>query len=119
MGGAAFQSIHLMKILLTSILIISATASAFADHTAFVPKSPAAPTVTEVPNSTASVYLPYSRNSARVAPFKSATQNDISNRPASRYPAYTRNNPRSQPTSAHAVSAAGANSQKRSDVNDK
>jgi hypothetical protein len=108
-----------MKILLTSVLIFSATASAFADHTAFVSKSAAAPTVTEVPNSTESLYPPYTRNAAHVSTVKSATQNDVSNRPASRYPAYTRNSPRPQPTSARAVSAAGATSQKRSEVSDK
>src|SRR4051812_7290028 len=110
-----------MKILLATALILSASASAFADHTAFASKAEATPAATESTESKwkTSPYPPYTRNAAHV-PAKSAKQSDASKRPASRYPAYTRNAPHAQPeSSAVAVTAAGATSQKRSEVSDK
>jgi len=110
-----------MKLVLTTAIILSATASAFADHTAFVSKPAVAPVATEVTNSTRapSLYPPYTRNAAHVATVNSAKQTGTSDRPASRYPAYSRNNSHSQPASTPAVSVAGATSQKRSEVSDK
>lgn len=109
-----------MKLLLTTALILAATAPVFADHTDFVPKTADVPAATEATDSKwkSSPYPPYTRNAAHV-PAKPAKQADAAKRPASRYPAYSRNNPHAQPTQPTAVSAAGATSQKRSEVSDK
>ena len=84
-----------MKRFLTSVLILSATASAFADHTAFVPKPAASPVVKSTNSARMpSRYQPYTRNQPHFERAKPAMQNEASNQPSSRYPAYSRNNPR-------------------------
>lgn len=109
-----------MKLLFTSVLILSVAGSAFADHTDFVPKKSTAPAAAEATDSGQwpSRYPPYTRNAAHV-PAKPAKQSDASKRPASRYPAYSRNNPHTQPTATPVSTAAGSNGQKRTEVSDK
>jgi len=109
-----------MKTLLASALILSAAVSAMADHTAFVPKPDAAPSVTETKKSkrAPSQYPPYTRNAAKI-PAANSKRTPSSHSP-SLYPAYTRNNAHSQPTSATTqTSVAGATERKRTDVSDK